>query len=119
MKNKLIIRQGIKVIIITLIVGTSCLSPNQPYNVPEQEMNVQDLTSTQIHKATNLPTTNLEATSHLILTNEYIGTPLPTIHPNDVGNFVRALYLKCSLPCWGSITPGKTSEMETKYLLSP
>ena len=45
-------------------------------------------------------------------------TPLPTIHPDDVDAFIESLNSRCELPCWGGITPGKTSETEAKHLLS-
>jgi hypothetical protein len=51
-------------------------------------------------------------------TTEITWTPLPTINPKYIDSFVESMKSKCELPCWGGITPGRTSEMEAKHIVS-
>jgi hypothetical protein len=49
---------------------------------------------------------------------ELTWTPLPTIQPNELDAFIDSMNTKCELPCWGNITPEKTSELEAKHVAS-
>lgn len=112
-----------KLLIVTfvslLILGIgSCVASNQespniavstllPSRTPEVN---------QISTATASPKPTRTKTESPIPTTTW--TPLPTIEPNNIDAFVDSMNSKCELPCWGGITPGKTSELEAKHLLS-
>ncbi len=103
---------------LPLLILANCVPNSQGQNdspsktpYPSQAFE-QFVTSTLTHFA--LPT--LTNTNSPI--PESTWTPLPTIPPENIDNFIETLAGKCELPCWGNITPEKTNEQEAKHLLS-
>jgi len=122
MNNKSLLHKlliGTLVGLVILVIG-SCISGVQgrtnfptltssPSRTPEEN---------HVSTPTTSPRHTMTETEALAPTTEPTWTPLPTIHPDNIDVFIESLNSKCELPCWGNITPGKTSEMEAKHFLS-
>ncbi len=89
--------------------GQNASPSKTPY--PSQAFE-QFVTDTLTHSA---PPTPMNMNSPI---PESTWTPLPTIPLENIDNFIESLNSKCELPCWGNITPEKTSEQEAKQILS-
>ena len=106
-------------LICLLIIGIGSCTPNNQGRTDIQTQTAMPSRtpgSIDVSTATTIPKPTLTKTELLVATTTW--TPLPTIEPNNIDAFVDSMNTQCELPCWGSIVPGNSSEMEAKHLLS-
>lgn len=121
MRNKFLTRRMF-VSILTgaiLVVATYCSTGQKNISPsPGESQYTQTPETNLIFTATSLPTSISTATIVPTSTITSTWTPLPTIESDAVDMFVESLHLQCTLPCWGNMIPGETSESEAKHFLS-
>lgn len=108
---------GTLVCLLTIGIG-SCTPNNQGRTDIQTQTSMPSRTpeSIGVSTATAIPKPTLTKTAPPVATTTW--TPLPTIEPNNIDAFIDSMNRQCELPCWGSIVPGNSSEMEAKHLLS-
>lgn len=106
-------------LVCLLIIGIGSCTPNNQGRTDIQtptSMPSSTPESIEVSTATAIPKPTFVKTEPPVATTTW--TPLPTIEPNDIDAFIDSMNRQCELPCWGSIVPGNSSEMEAKHLLS-
>jgi hypothetical protein len=105
---------------ILLLILESCVSglhqkndlpsitPNPSATLEQAMISTLTVTPLPIQTHTKLPSPPAEPT----------WTAFPTVPSDLIDSFIESMNNMCELPCWGEITPEKTSEMEAKHILS-
>lgn len=101
---------------VLLLITGSCIS-GTPGNYSIASTTLSPLPSTAFLTTSTVtvqPTMlNISPTSTSVPT----WTPLPTLAPSELDSFIESMTAACDLPCWGDLTPGQTSMLETKHFI--